>query len=88
MKTTIITSSIQLAARLSDLLYQGTYVSADSAQALFDVLADALEKRPDIVASVADDLRARDENDLKFFSDIKKRIDAVEQALERNHNED
>lgn len=83
-----ILSSIQLAARLSDLLYQGTYIGADSAQALFDVLADALANRPDIVASVADDLQARDENDLKFFSDIKKRIDSVEQTLERNHNED
>lgn len=83
-----ILSSIQLAARLSDLLYQGTYIGADSAQALFDILSDALEKRPDIVASVADDLQARDENDLKFFSDIKKRIDSVEQTLERNHNED
>lgn len=83
-----ILSNIQLAARLSDLLYQGTYIGADSAQALFDVLADALEKRPDIVASVADDLQARDESDLKFFSDIKKRIDSVEQTLERNHNED
>ena len=83
-----ILSNIQLAARLSDLLYQGTYIGADSAQALFDILSDALEKRPDVVASVADDLQARDENDLKFFSDIKKRIDSVEQTLERNHNED
>ena len=83
-----ILSNIQLAARLSDLLYQGTYVSADSAQALFDILSDALEKRPDVVAAVADDLQARDENDKAFFSDIKKRIDAIEQTLERNHNED
>ena len=41
-----------------------------------------------MVASVADDLQARDENDLKFFSDIKKRIDSIEQTLERSHNED
>lgn len=59
MKNTPILSNIQLAARLVDLLYRDMYVGEDSAQALFDVLADALESRPDVVAGVSQDMDVR-----------------------------
>jgi hypothetical protein len=98
MKTTEITSSIQLAARLTDALYREGIASADSAQALFDVLSDALERRPDIVAAVAEDLATRQKEKDDYLADVMKRLDDIEQvtlrnyhahhAPERNHNED
>lgn len=51
-----ILSHIQLAARLTDYLYDASLMSSTSAQALFDVLADALASRPDVVASVSEEL--------------------------------
>ena len=94
--TTEITSSVQLAARLTDLLYKGTYISSDSAQALFDVLADALAARPDIVASVAKELADRDEQARKYdaeqqrkwYADITTRLMALEQHINEGHNVD
>lgn len=53
-----ILSHIQLAARLTDYLYDASLMSSNSAQALFDVLADALASRPDVVASVSEELDA------------------------------
>ena len=97
MKTTIITSSIQLAARLTDSLYREGIVNSDSAQALFDVLADALERRPDIVAAVSEDLAARQQEKDEYLADVMKRLDDLEQDTLRqwyanqtrgNHNED
>ena len=79
MKRTEITSSIQLAARLTDSLYREGITSADSAQALFDVLADALEKRPDIVAAVSEDLAARQQEKDEYLADVMKRLDDLEQ---------
>jgi hypothetical protein len=80
-----IQSSIQLAARLTDTLYQGNYISPDSAQALFDVLADALASRPDIVAGVAADLTARDEASQVLMKDILTRLDQAEQNNLRSY---
>lgn len=79
MKTTIITSSIQLAARLTDSLYREGITNADSAQALFDVLADALERRPDVVAAVAEDLSERQREKDEYLADVMKRLDDLEQ---------
>lgn len=70
-----IQSSIQLAARLTDYLYHGTYVSSDSAQALFDVLADALAARPDIIAGVAADIEAREESEREWLANINARLE-------------
>jgi hypothetical protein len=87
MKTTEITSSIQLAARLTDALYRESIVNADSAQALFDVLADALEKRPDIVAAVAEDLSERQREKDDYVADVMKRLNTIEQdSLRRWHS--
>lgn len=92
MKTTEITSSIQLAARLTDALYREGIASADSAQALFDVLADALERRPDIVAAVAEDLAERQREKDEYLAEVVKRLDTLEAYhLATNkgfHNED
>jgi flavin-dependent dehydrogenase len=97
MKRTEITSSIQLAARLTDSLYREGITNADSAQALFDVLADALERRPDIVAAVAEDLSERQREKDEYLADVMKRLDDLEQDTLRqwyanqtrgNHNED
>lgn len=97
MKRTEITSSIQLAARLTDSLFREGIVNSDSAQALFDVLADALEKRPDIVAAVAEDLSERQREKDEYLADVMKRLDDLEQDTLRrwyanqtrgNHNED
>lgn len=96
-KTNIITSSIQLAARLTDGLYREGIVNSDSAQALFDILADALEKRPDVVAAVSEDLSERQREKDEYLADVMKRLDDIEQdSLRRwyanqtrgNHNED
>jgi hypothetical protein len=87
MKRSEITSSIQLAARLTDALYRESVVNADSAQALFDVLADALEKRPDIVAAVAEDLDQRQRDSNEYLTDVMKRLDQIEQDyLRAYHN--
>ena len=91
-----IQSSIQLAARLTDALYRESIVDADSAQALFDVLADALEKRPDVVAAVAADLDEKQKQKDDFFIEVMKRLNEVEQyslrhyhaKKERTHNDD
>lgn len=87
-----ITSSIQLAARLTDSLYREGIVNSDSAQALFDVLADALEKRPDVVAAVSEDLAERQREKDEFLAEVAKRIDTLEAYyLSTNkvpHNED
>lgn len=79
MKRTEITSSIQLAARLTDSLFREGIVNSDSAQALFDVLADALEKRPDIVAAVSEDLSERQREKDEYLADVMKRLDDLEQ---------
>lgn len=79
MKTTEITSSIQLAARLTDALYRESIVNADSAQALFDILTDALEKRPDIVAAVSADLYERRQAKDEFVAEVMKRLNKIEQ---------
>ena len=79
MKTNEITSSIQLAARLTDALYKESIVNSDSAQALFDILTDALEKRPDIVAAVSEDLRERQREKDEYLADVMKRLDTLEQ---------
>ena len=86
MKTTIITSSIQLAARLTDALYRESIVNADSAQALFDVLADALDKRPDVVAAVAEDLAERQREKDEYLADVMKRLDDLEQDYLRAYD--
>jgi hypothetical protein len=80
-----IQSSIQLAARLTDILYRGTYVGPDSAQALFDVLADALASRPDVVAGVAADLIERDEAVHTKMRAILERLDQAEQNNLRSY---
>lgn len=80
MKTTEITSSIQLAARLTDSLYREGIVNSDSAQALFDILADALAARPDIVASVSADLAVRQKERDDYATEMMKRLDEIEQA--------
>lgn len=79
MKTTEITSSIQLAARLTDSLYRDGIINSDSAQALFDILADALDKRPDVVLAVSADLQERQSEQRLFYSNIMNRLDAIEQ---------
>ena len=84
-----ITSSIQLAARLTDSLYRESIVNADSAQALFDVLADALAARPDVVAAVSEDLRERQREKDEYLADVMKRLDTLEQDYLRwYHTED
>jgi len=83
-----VTSAIQLAARLTDSLYRESIVSSDSAQALFDVLADALEKRPDIVASIAQELADRDEQSRKYYAEITERLMVLEQQINEGHNND
>jgi len=81
-----IQSSIQLAARLTDSLYRESIVNTDSAQALFDVLADALEARPDVVAAVAADLDEKQKEKDDYLADVMARLDAVEQdMLKRYH---
>lgn len=86
MKHTEITSSIQLAARLTDALYRESIVNADSAQALFDVLADALNKRPDIVAAVSEDLAERQREKDEYLADVMKRLDDLEQDYLRAYH--
>ena len=81
-----IQSSIQLAARLTDSLYRESIVNADSAQALFDVLADALEKRPDVVAAVAADLDEKQREKDDYLADVMARLDAVEQDMLRRYH--
>lgn len=91
-----ILSHIQLAARLTDSLYRENITSSDSAQALFDILTDALLARPDIVAAVAADLDEKQKAKDDYLSDIMKRLDQLEQdALlgweqiqQRSHCED
>lgn len=75
-----ILSHIQLAARLTDSLFREGITSADSAQALFDILTDALDKRPDIVAAVAEDLAARQQEKDDYLADVMKRLDEIEQT--------
>lgn len=77
---TEITSSIQLAARLTDALYRESIVNSDSAQALFDILTDALDKRPDIVAAVAEDLATRQKEKDEFVAEVMKRLNEIEQT--------
>lgn len=86
MKRTEITSSIQLAARLTDALYREGITNADSAQALFDILADALERRPDIVAAVSEDLAARQQEKDDYLADVMKRLDNLEQDYLRAYH--
>ena len=86
MKNTEITSSIQLAARLTDSLFREGITSADSAQALFDILADALDKRPDIVAAVSEDLAARQQEKDDYLADVMKRLDTLEQDYLRAYH--
>lgn len=86
MKTTEITSSIQLAARLTDSLFREGITNADSAQALFDILADALASRPDIVAAVSEDLRERQREKDEYLADVMKRLDTLEQDYLRAHD--
>jgi len=81
-----IQSSIQLAARLTDSLYRESIVNTDSAQALFDVLADALEKRPDVVAAVAADLDEKQREKDDYLADVMARLDAVEQDMLRRYH--
>lgn len=81
-----ITSSIQLAARLTDALYREGITNADSAQALFDVLADALERRPDIVAAVSEDLAERQREKDEYLADVMKRLDNLEQDYLRAYH--
>jgi hypothetical protein len=81
-----IQSSIQLAARLTDSLYRESIVNADSAQALFDVLADALEARPDVVAAVAADLDEKQKEKDDYLADVMARLDAVEQDMLRRYH--
>jgi hypothetical protein len=83
-----ITSSIQLAARLTDALYRESIVGADSAQALFDVLCDALAHRPDVVASVAQELADRDEQSRKYYAEVTERLMKLEQHISEGHNVD
>ena len=87
MSTNEITSSIQLAARLTDGLYREGIVNADSAQSLFDVLADALAARPDIVAAVAEDLAERQREKDEYLADVMERLNKLEQNL-RGENHD
>ena len=86
MKNTEITSSIQLAARLTDSLFREGITNADSAQALFDILADALEKRPDIVAAVSEDLAERQREKDEYLADVMKRLDSMEQDYLRAYH--
>lgn len=89
MRNTEITSSIQLAARLTDSLYREGIVNSDSAQALFDILADALEKRPDVVAAVSEDLAQRQREKDDYLAEVMKRLDTLEQDYLRwYHTED
>lgn len=81
-----IQSSIQLAARLTDSLYRESIVNADSAQALFDVLADALAARPDVVASVAADLDERQREKDDYLADVMARLDDMEQDMLRRYH--
>jgi hypothetical protein len=83
-----IQSSIQLAARLTDSLYRENIVSSDSAQALFDVLCDALASRPDVVAAVAEELSDRDEQSRKYYAEITERLMNLEQHISEGHNVD
>lgn len=86
MKRTEITSSIQLAARLTDSLFREGITSADSAQALFDILADALEKRPDIVAAVSEDVAARQQEKDDYLADVMERIKTIEDDVNSRWN--
>jgi mannitol/fructose-specific phosphotransferase system IIA component (Ntr-type) len=86
MKTTEITSSIQLAARLTDSLFREGITNADSAQALFDILADALDKRPDVVAAVAEDLSERQRAKDEFVAEVMARLNKVEQYYQATTN--
>jgi len=86
MSKSEITSSIQLAARLTDALYREGIVNSDSAQALFDVLADALEKRPDVVASVSEDLTTRQQDIDASFREVLNRLDELEQDYLRTYH--
>ena len=81
-----IQSNIQLAARLTDSLYRESIVNSDSAQALFDVLCDALEKRPDVVAAVAADLDERQREKDDYLADVMRRLDDVEQDMLRRYH--
>lgn len=90
MKRTEITSSIQLAARLTDGLFEEGIVNSDSAQALFDVLADALASRPDVVAAVAEDLRERQREKDEYLAEVMERIKTIEDDVNTrwSHNHD
>lgn len=81
-----ITSPIQLAARLTDALYRESIVNSDSAQALFDVLADALEKRPDIVVAVSADLAEKQQAKDDYLADVMRRLDDMEQDMLRRYH--
>jgi hypothetical protein len=81
-----IQSSIQLAARLTDSLYRESIINSDSAQALFDVLSDALAARPDIVAAVAADLDEKQRERDDYLADVMARLDAVEQDMLRRYH--
>lgn len=88
MQKNEITSSIQLAARLTDALYKESIVNADSAQSLFDILADALASRPDVVAAVGEDLAERQRQKDEYLLEIVKRLNKVEEYYKESHNED
>lgn len=82
----MITSSIQLAARLTDLLYRDGIVNADSAQALFDVLADALERRPDVVTAVSEDMELVQQERDEYIANVMKKLDEIEQQALRDYH--
>jgi len=54
-------NALQLSSHLTKLLFEGGAIGADSTQALFDVLTDALAGRPDVTAAVAADVTAIEE---------------------------
>lgn len=76
-----MSNAIKVSSQLTDYLYRGHHISPDSAQALFDILADALQSRPDIVAAISADIADREDTNTKYFNDILARIDQLESTI-------
>ena len=81
-----IQSNIQLASRLTASLFREHIINADSVQALFDVLCDALASRPDVVASVAADLDQCQEERDDYLANVMTRLDDMEQDFLRRYH--
>lgn len=72
---------ISLASHLVDSLVANHVINTESGQALFDILADALAERPDIVTMVHSDFAERKKQRDDFIAMIDARLEQVKQDM-------